>query len=105
MFSKKMIISLLILFLGGFSLVMASGEEEAASPEEKEEVEQIEGREEEILEVITQHPEGIKLVDIGEEIGVPWRSLINETKTLVDSGRVNKVDTLYYPKASESSEE
>ena len=71
---------------------------------EQEEVEQVEGREEEILGIIAQRPEGIRLVDIGSELGVNWRGLINVTKSLVDSGRVDKIETVYYPK-KEGSEE
>jgi len=54
--------------------------------------------EDQILEVVARHPEGIRLVDIGNELGVDWRSLIGSVKPLVDEDRVEKIDNLYYPK-------
>ena len=56
---------------------------------------------EKILEVIARHPEGIKLVDIGNERGVDWRTLIGPTKSLVDEDEVEKIDNMYYPKKEE----
>lgn len=53
---------------------------------------------EKILEVVTRHPEGIKLIDIGNELGVDWRTLIGPVKSLVDEDKVEKIDTMYYPK-------
>ena len=53
--------------------------------------------EEQVLKVIARYPEGIKLVDIGNELGVDWRSLIGVVKQLED--RVEKIDNLYYPKS------
>jgi len=52
-----------------------------------------------ILELITKHPDGIKLVDIGNELGVDWRGLINIVKSLVDDGKIDKIDNLYSPKS------
>jgi len=54
-----------------------------------------------VLEVITRHPEGIRLVDIGNELGVDWRILIGPAKSLVDTGQVEKLETMYYPKKEE----
>jgi hypothetical protein len=54
--------------------------------------------EEKILEVIAGHPEGIRLVDIGNELGVDWRILIGPSKSLVDGGQVEKIENMYYPK-------
>jgi len=62
-------------------------EEPAPSPEDQ------------ILEAVARHPEGIRLVDIGNELGVDWRTLIGAVKPLVDEGRVEKIDSLYYPKS------
>ena len=61
------------------------GEEAAPSPEEQ------------VLKVIARYPEGIRLVDIGNELGVDWRSLIGVVKQLED--RIEKIDNLYYPKS------
>jgi len=56
---------------------------------------------EKILEVIARHPEGVKLIDIGNEMGVDWRTLIGSTKSLVDEDKVEKIDTIYYPQKEE----
>lgn len=58
----------------------------------------IELDEEEVFAAIIGHPEGIRLVDIGEELGVPWRSLTGLARNLVEEGRVEKAKNLYYPK-------
>ena len=55
--------------------------------------------EKQILEVIAGHPEGIKLVDIGNELGVDWRGLISNIKPLIDDGKIDKIESLYYPKS------
>ena len=54
--------------------------------------------EKKILEVITGHPDGIRLIDIGNELGVDWRVLIGPSKSLMDEGRVEKIENMYYPK-------
>jgi len=53
---------------------------------------------EKVLEVIARHSEGIRLIDIGNERGVDWRTLIGPTKSLVDKGKIEKIDNMYYPK-------
>lgn len=53
--------------------------------------------EDEVYAVITNHPQGIRLVEIGENLGVEWRSLIGVTRSLVDEGRVEKLENCYYP--------
>ena len=55
--------------------------------------------EKQIPEVIAGHPEGIKLVDIGNELGVDWRGLISIIKPLIDDGKIEKIESLYYPKS------
>ena len=72
---------------------------------EKPAVESAPSDEERVLEVIARHPEGIKLVDIGNELGVNWRSFIGTTKSLVDEGKVEKIDTVYYPRGGPHEEE
>ena len=54
--------------------------------------------EERVLDVITRHPEGIKLVDIGNNLGVDWRSLLGISRTIVEEDKVERIDNLYYPK-------
>ena len=57
---------------------------------------------EKVLEVVAKYPEGgIRLVDIGNELGVDWRTLIGSTKSLVDEGQVEKIENVYYPKKEE----
>ena len=73
-------------------------------PEKEAATGEVEGKEEEILEIIARHAEGIRLVDIGNEMGVDWRALIGVTRSLVDSGRVEKIESLYYPKREASVE-
>ena len=41
--------------------------------------------------------EGITLAELGEELGIEWRRLIAPAKNLLDQGRVEKVDSRYYP--------
>jgi len=52
---------------------------------------------EQVLRVLRAHSEGIRLVDIGNELGVDWRGLIALTKSLLDEGKIEKIDHLYYP--------
>jgi ElaB/YqjD/DUF883 family membrane-anchored ribosome-binding protein len=55
-------------------------------------------QEQKIMEVITGHRDGIKLVDIGNELGVDWRTLIGSVKSIVDAAKVEKIDNVYYPR-------
>jgi hypothetical protein len=64
--------------------------------------------EERVLEVIARHAEGIRLVDIGNDLGVDWRSLLGISRTIVDEDKVERIDNLYYLKGrgvSEAGEE
>lgn len=65
-------------------------EEKANKKEEGEDISK-----EEIIEVIKDHPEGIKLVDIGEELGVHYIAIANKVRELVDSDKLIKDDLLY----------
>ena len=51
---------------------------------------------ERVLAVIRAHPDGIRLVEIGNELGVDWRSLIAVVRVLMDEGEVEKIDNVYY---------
>ena len=68
---------------------------------EKPKVEAAPFDEEKVLELISRYPEGIRLIDIGNELGVDWRILIGPSKSLVDAGRVEKIENMYYPKKEE----
>ena len=72
---------------------------EVTEPEPIVEEEAALSPEDQILAVVAEHPEGIRLVDIGNELGVDWRGLIGAVKTIVDADRVEKIDNLYYPKS------
>jgi microcompartment protein CcmL/EutN len=41
--------------------------------------------------------EGITLPDLGEALGAEWRRLILPVKGLLDEGRIEKVESRYYP--------
>jgi len=75
---------------------IAEKEEESLLPPIAEAVDY--SLEDRVLEVITKHSEGIKLVDIGNELGVDWRGLIGSVKSLVDEDKAEKTDNLYYLK-------
>jgi hypothetical protein len=51
---------------------------------------------ERVLRIIQAHVDGVRLVDIGNELGVDWRSLIGITKSLLEEGKIEKIDGLYY---------
>jgi hypothetical protein len=79
----------------GFAFESGSSPLPAAKPEAE-----LTGRlseREQILRVLGGHPDGIRLVDIGNELGVDWRSLITLTKILADEGKLEKIEHLYYP--------
>jgi len=52
--------------------------------------------EDDLFAVIVEHPEGIKLVDIGTELKTEWRGLIGLARSLVESGRVEKRKNCYF---------
>jgi hypothetical protein len=56
--------------------------------------------EERVLEVIARHPAGIRLVDIGNDLGVDWRSLLGISRTIIEEDKVERIDNLYYPKGA-----
>jgi hypothetical protein len=55
------------------------------------------GRRERVLGIVRGHEDGIRLVDIGNELGVDWRTLVGITKSLLVEGAIEKLDCLYYP--------
>jgi len=81
----------------------AAPEKVVEEVEEKPEVKAVPpiSNREKILGVVGRYPEGIKLVDIGNELGVNWRGLIVDVKFLVDEDTVEKIDNMYYPKKEE----
>lgn len=53
--------------------------------------------EEKVLEFIKRHPEGVKVSDMEEPIGVPRTRLGIIAKKLLDEGKVRKEENLYFP--------
>jgi hypothetical protein len=51
----------------------------------------------EVLNVIDGHPEGIRALDIGNELGIDWREIVQAAWTLVDAGLAEQVDHDFYP--------
>lgn len=74
-------------------------EEEAAERAAVEEGEprRLASEVERVMQVIAAHPDGVRLVEIGNELGVDWRGLIGAVKFLLDEGKVEKIDNVYYP--------
>jgi len=82
---------------GAAAEALAQPVAEAVEPALPEPEEKPAAEREQILRVLRTHPEGIRLVDIGNELGVDWRGLIAVTKSLLDEGKIEKIDHLYYP--------
>lgn len=55
------------------------------------------GLQEMVLKIVRKNPEGISLVDIGNQIGMNWRSLIEESKSLEERKEIERLVNLYYP--------
>jgi acetylornithine deacetylase/succinyl-diaminopimelate desuccinylase-like protein len=72
---------------------------EETEPEE-EKVEELEEREDliqKILGLIGDHPEGLRMVEIGEKLEIEsWRSLIPVMRELLDDEEVRKEDSTYF---------
>ena len=83
--------------LGKKRSVSLEGERPPAPPEEPLRP-QIEETARRVLEVIERHPEGVRLVQIGEELGIDWRLLIAPINHLLERGRIRKEDRLYFPR-------
>ncbi|MBE3093463.1 MAG: hypothetical protein IMZ52_00400 [Actinobacteria bacterium] len=49
------------------------------------------------LALIKKHPEGIKLTEIGVELGKDWRWYIITIKELMEENKIRKEENLYYP--------
>jgi hypothetical protein len=51
----------------------------------------------EVLSVIDSHPEGIRALDIGNELGIDWHAIVPAVRNLVDAGLAERVDQEFYP--------
>lgn len=54
-----------------------------------------------VIGVIKEHPDGVTLNQIGEELEMDWRSLTSYIKQLVYEGRIRKEGREYFPAESE----
>ena len=50
----------------------------------------------EILDVLKKHPEGMKLRDLGNFLGVNWRSLVGLVGSLLREGKIEKLNGVYF---------
>ena len=50
-----------------------------------------------VLTVIGRHPDGVRALDVGNELGVDWRRILEATRNLVAAGAVEQVDQHFYP--------
>ena len=72
-------------------------EPEAVEEEEEEEIPDSEDLNAEILSLLEDTPEGLRMVEIAETVDVEnWRSLIPVMRELLDLGEVRKEDSTYY---------
>ncbi len=46
--------------------------------------------------VIANHPEGIKMTDLGKSLNIGWRNLIAPIGELLKEGKIDKKDRKYY---------
>ena len=49
-----------------------------------------------VLTILKKHPEGMTLRDLGNFLGVNWRSLVGVVSDLLRKGNVEKLDGLYF---------
>jgi hypothetical protein len=51
----------------------------------------------EVLRVIALHPEGVRALDIGNELGVDWRRVPAVARRLVEHDKVEQIAHEFYP--------
>ena len=49
-----------------------------------------------VLTVIARHPDGVRPLDVGNELGVDWRRVLEATRNLVAAGAVEQIDQQFY---------
>ena len=50
----------------------------------------------EILAVLKKHPEGMKLRDLGNFLGVNWRTLVGPVRSLCRQGKIERLNDFYF---------
>ena len=78
--------------------------EEAVTAEEEVGAEEP-AQKERVFFAIQRHPEGLSIVDIGNELGVDWRSLTGVVRFLVEERKIERIDSMYYPGEKTGEEE
>ena len=58
-----------------------------------------------ILAVTKRHTEGVSIVDINNELGVDWRSLVVTLQFLEEERKIERINTMYYPGEKAEEEE
>jgi hypothetical protein len=56
---------------------------------------------EKILKALQERPDGVTLADLGNALGVNWRSLIGVVGRLMEEEKIGNVDNVYYPVTKE----
>jgi predicted transcriptional regulator of viral defense system len=51
--------------------------------------------EEKVLGILREYPQGIKLVNVGNQMGVNWRTLVGIIQTLLKKGEVYRINGVY----------
>jgi len=54
-----------------------------------------------VLAIVREHAGGIRLVDIGNQMGVNWRSLVVVVGRLLKEGKIGRIDGVYFANGSE----
>jgi len=77
--------------------VKVTAVEEAVEEDEAEEETGSESLNDQILDLLDDNPDGLRMVEIADALNIPsWRSLIPVMKELLDEGDVTKEDSTYY---------
>ncbi len=50
----------------------------------------------EVLAVLRKHPQGMKLRDLGNFLGINWRSLVWVVRSLLEQGKIERLNNLYF---------
>lgn len=53
--------------------------------------------EQNVVRIIHAHPEGLTLPEIGNAMGVDWRSLVSVMHGMADAGTIERIEDLIYP--------
>jgi predicted transcriptional regulator of viral defense system len=54
-----------------------------------------------VLAIVREHAGGIRLVNVGNQMGVNWRSLVVVVGRLLKEGKIGRIDGVYVANSSE----